>query len=97
MSEKRKLEDSNPENDEEWIGPLPSDAVAPKKQKGWFSRLTNILVLMISSSIICNIFNFFCITVLVYEKVYLNNLPSCECYEKSYMHRDVISHIVVTK
>ncbi|XP_011311435.1 peptidylprolyl isomerase domain and WD repeat-containing protein 1 [Fopius arisanus] len=35
--------------------------------------------------------------VLEYEKVYVDNLPCCECYEKSYMHRDVISHIVVTK
>ncbi|XP_014232799.1 peptidylprolyl isomerase domain and WD repeat-containing protein 1 [Trichogramma pretiosum] len=35
--------------------------------------------------------------VLPYEKVYLDNLPSCEVYEKSYMHRDVVSHVVVTK
>ncbi|KAK2587483.1 hypothetical protein KPH14_003187 [Odynerus spinipes] len=35
--------------------------------------------------------------VLEYEQVYLDNLPCCECYEKSYMHRDVITHIVVTK
>lgn len=32
-----------------------------------------------------------------YEKLYLNNLPNTECYEKSYMHRDTISHVVVTK
>lgn len=36
-------------------------------------------------------------TVLEYEQVYIDNLPCCECYEKSYMHRDVITHIVVTK
>lgn len=29
--------------------------------------------------------------------MYIDNLPSCECYEKSYMHRDVITHILVTK
>ncbi|XP_061398370.1 peptidylprolyl isomerase domain and WD repeat-containing protein 1-like [Musca vetustissima] len=35
--------------------------------------------------------------VLPYEKVYLENLPDADCYEKSYMHRDVITHLVVTK
>lgn len=40
---------------------------------------------------------FLIFTVLEYEQVYLSNLPCCECYEKSYMHRDVITHIVVTK
>ena len=36
-------------------------------------------------------------TVLPYEKVYLDSLPSAEMYEKSYMHRDVITHVVCTK
>ncbi|XP_011499182.1 PREDICTED: peptidylprolyl isomerase domain and WD repeat-containing protein 1 isoform X2 [Ceratosolen solmsi marchali] len=67
MSEKRKITTTEDEN-EESIGPSPTDAIGPKKQR-----------------------------VLEYEKVYLNNLPSCECYEKSYMHRDIITHIVVTK
>ena len=44
-------------------------------------------------SLIYNFLN----AVLEYEKVYLENLPSCECYEKSYMHRDIISHIIATK
>ncbi|KAG4074671.1 hypothetical protein HA402_004542 [Bradysia odoriphaga] len=58
------------ESDEEWIGPMPTEAAAaPAKKK----------------------------KVLHYEKLYLENLPSSECYEKSYMHRDVITHIVVTK
>ncbi|KAI8127393.1 peptidylprolyl isomerase domain and WD repeat-containing protein 1 isoform X2 [Lucilia cuprina] len=35
--------------------------------------------------------------VLPYEHVFLENLPDAECYEKSYMHRDVITHLVVTK
>ncbi|TMW41781.1 hypothetical protein DOY81_013137, partial [Sarcophaga bullata] len=35
--------------------------------------------------------------ILLYEHVYLENLPDAECYEKSYMHRDVITHLVVTK
>ncbi|KAK6630988.1 Peptidylprolyl isomerase domain and WD repeat containing protein 1 [Polyplax serrata] len=35
--------------------------------------------------------------VLEHEHLFLNNLPSCESYEKSYMHRDVITHVVCTK
>ncbi|XP_018329103.1 peptidylprolyl isomerase domain and WD repeat-containing protein 1 [Agrilus planipennis] len=33
--------------------------------------------------------------VLPYEDLYLENLPSAEAYEKSYMHRDVVIHCVV--
>lgn len=29
-----------------------------------------------------------------HEKIYLDNLPNSECYEKSYMHRDSITHMV---
>ncbi|KXJ16664.1 peptidylprolyl isomerase domain and WD repeat-containing protein 1 [Exaiptasia diaphana] len=35
--------------------------------------------------------------VLEFEKVYLANLPSAESYERSYMHRDVITHIATTR
>uniref|UniRef100_A0A8C5LZ60 peptidylprolyl isomerase n=1 Tax=Leptobrachium leishanense TaxID=445787 RepID=A0A8C5LZ60_9ANUR len=35
--------------------------------------------------------------VLEFERVYLDNLPSASMYERSYMHRDVITHIVCTK
>lgn len=34
--------------------------------------------------------------VLAHEKLYLENLPCGESYERSYMHRDVISHCLVT-
>lgn len=34
--------------------------------------------------------------VLEFEQIYLDNLPSSESYEKSYMHRDFITHIVAT-
>jgi len=37
------------------------------------------------------------VAVLAYEQVYLDNIPSAESYEQSYMHRDVISHVFVTK
>ncbi|XP_013778129.1 peptidylprolyl isomerase domain and WD repeat-containing protein 1-like [Limulus polyphemus] len=71
MAEKRKSECveelENQTTDEEWIGPLPSEAVKPKKVK-----------------------------VLEFENVYLDNLPCAESYEKSYMHRDVITHVVST-
>lgn len=35
--------------------------------------------------------------VLPFESLYLENLPSSETYEHSYMHRDVVTHIIVTK
>ena len=37
------------------------------------------------------------LAVLPYERVYLENLPCAEMYEKSYMHRDVITHVTCTK
>lgn len=46
-----------------------------------------------------HIMNFFLFwkEALAYEQVYLENLPSAEMYEKSYMHRDIITHTVCTK
>lgn len=35
--------------------------------------------------------------LLKYEEIYLENLPSCEAYERSYMHHDLITHVHVTK
>lgn len=35
--------------------------------------------------------------ILEYESMYLKNIPDKEAYEKSYMHRDIISHLAVTK
>jgi peptidylprolyl isomerase domain and WD repeat-containing protein 1 len=35
--------------------------------------------------------------IVKFEKLYLDLLPSAELYERSYMHRDVLSHIVVSK
>ncbi|KAJ6632608.1 Peptidylprolyl isomerase domain and WD repeat-containing protein 1 [Pseudolycoriella hygida] len=67
-SQKRQHSEESEESENEWIGPMPTEAVPAKKKK-----------------------------VLHYEKLYLENLPNSECYEKSYMHRDVITHIVVTK
>jgi peptidylprolyl isomerase domain and WD repeat-containing protein 1 len=33
---------------------------------------------------------------LLYSIVFLGNLPSGENYEKSFMHRDVVTHVMVT-
>ncbi|VDO93446.1 unnamed protein product [Soboliphyme baturini] len=35
--------------------------------------------------------------VLEFEKTYLRYVPSAEAYEKSFMHRDVITHVATTK
>jgi len=42
------------------------------------------------------IFLLFC-SVLEFEHVYLENLPCASMYERSYMHRDVITHVACTK
>ncbi|KAK7267337.1 hypothetical protein RIF29_20006 [Crotalaria pallida] len=33
---------------------------------------------------------------LQFEQAYLDALPSANMYEKSYMHRDVVTHVVVS-
>ena len=35
--------------------------------------------------------------VLEFENVYLNNLPCAESYERSYMHRDHVTHVTATR
>jgi len=35
--------------------------------------------------------------VLDFETLYSDNLPSAEMYEKSYMHRDVVTHVLFSK
>ncbi|CAH4029039.1 peptidylprolyl isomerase domain and WD repeat-containing protein 1 [Pieris brassicae] len=63
-------EGSKDEEEDCWIGPMPSEAAKPKSKKR---------------------------KVLEFEELYLENLPSSETYERSYMHRDVVTHVVVTK
>ncbi|XP_059057600.1 peptidylprolyl isomerase domain and WD repeat-containing protein 1 [Achroia grisella] len=71
-AEKRSgsVDKSEDAEDEEWIGPMPSEAAKPKAKKR---------------------------KVLEFESLYLENLPSSETYEHSYMHRDVVTHVLVTK
>ncbi|KZS04680.1 peptidylprolyl isomerase domain and WD repeat-containing protein 1 [Daphnia magna] len=35
--------------------------------------------------------------VLEFEDLYLDNLPNVEMYERSFMHRDIVTHLVTTK
>ena len=37
---KRKHDEEGEKSDEEWIGPLPSEAVKTKKQKGELSKIS---------------------------------------------------------
>lgn len=44
-----------------------------------------------------SVFLFCFSSVLEFERVYLDNLPSAAMYERSYMHRDVITQIACSK
>lgn len=92
-SSKRKHSNSDSSSDEDWVGPLPSEAAQPKKKKGYniCYCCTPLLIFYVCGNNIVIIF-----TVLQYEKLYLDNLPCASSYEKSYMHRDVITHVVET-
>lgn len=35
--------------------------------------------------------------LLRHEQIHLENIPNCDTYERSYMHRDYVSHVLVTK
>lgn len=35
--------------------------------------------------------------ILKYEDTYLQSIPAASQYEKSFMHRDVITHVIATK
>ncbi|XP_055342892.1 peptidylprolyl isomerase domain and WD repeat-containing protein 1-like [Paramacrobiotus metropolitanus] len=57
------------DNDDEWIGPLPSEAAEPIKKK----------------------------KTLPFENVFLDALPSSDAYERSYMHKDPVAFVRMTK
>lgn len=81
---------------DDWVGPLPTDAAPAKKRKGIPLNLNSFVCYSICKlQLLC--VPFLLIRVLPYEKLYLENLPDAECYEKSYMHRDVVTHVIVTK
>lgn len=95
--------------DDEWVGPMPSEATQTKKRKGLFGHLNTTLYLLNrwlqlhnanhanETKLGPSVFLFCFFLVLEFERVYLDNLPSAAMYERSYMHRDVITHIVCTK
>ena len=39
----------------------------------------------------------FCFLDLEYEQAYLDSIPCSDRYERSYMHRDDVTHVAVTK
>lgn len=109
---KRKADNNNDGDeeaeDDEWVGPMPSEAAKAKKRKGLFSRfdtssyllfgcLSSTMLIMLNSATGLYMFWVCFFLVLEFERVYLDNLPSAAMYERSYMHRDVITHIVCTK
>ena len=55
-----------------------------------------VISLLLPVSSYLNVEWFFFV-VLEFEQVYLDNLPNAESYEKSYMHRDVVTHLAVAK
>jgi hypothetical protein len=36
-------------------------------------------------------------TVLPHERLFLDHLPSADRYSKSFMHRDVLNYVIMTK
>ncbi|MGH0181103.1 UNVERIFIED_CONTAM: hypothetical protein FKN15_005958 [Acipenser sinensis] len=91
LEQKRKLEVQDENGGEgaedELVGPLPAEATQSKKRKGKLileEKKKNTRIVLMTS-------------LLEFERVYLDNLPSAAMYERSYMHRDVITHIACTK
>lgn len=99
--EKRRNSADNKEEEDDnegWIGPMPSEAAKPKpkKRKG---KLVQLVLIYCNGEHIWHVLNNVLsnVSVLEFESLYLENLPSSETYEFSYMHRDVVTHVVVTK
>lgn len=93
-----KAMEADTDDDDDDLGPMPMPAAeerqkATKKRKGELSlsicSRTALLswVALVSDRI----------PVLPYAKLYLDDLPSANRYYKSFMHRDTISYIHVTK
>ena len=82
------------EEEDNVVGPMPAqEEKGLKKRKGTYratyGNLFQIMPFMSHDLLFCS--------VLPFEKMYLDNLPCAEMYEKSYMHRDVITHVLSTK
>lgn len=88
---KRERDDDESSDDE--MGPMPAapSAVVKKKRKGqYLTRLVGQLVPI-------PLWSHTPSPVLPHEKVFLEYLPSADQYYKSFMHRDIVNFVVVTR
>lgn len=80
------------------VGPMPAEDEGPpaKKKKGKHC----------SDQGVCRLVGFMraaddgppgSAVALAHERLYLEKLPSASMYERSYMHRDVVTHVSVTR
>ena|ERR1700761_718170 len=79
-------EEDDDEDDD--VGPMPAPEAKKKKRKGSSldMRLKRVYKLQLSR-----------LLVLEHEKLYLDHLPAGNRYFKSFMHRDTINFVTVTK
>lgn len=89
------------EDDDDDVGPMPmaesGNAAAPrKKRKGVPSicplrpeEMLELTILLLSGCLYG--------IVLKHEQLFLDHLPSADRYSKSFMHRDVLNFVTVTK
>lgn len=84
-----------PEGDDEDGPSLSETQKKKKKRKGQYKRHVELSIAPSltrpSSPILSSP------TVLAHEKLFLDHLPSADRYYKSFMHRDVVNTISVTK
>lgn len=85
-----KVEVAEDESDDD-VGPMPMPAGAgnggvKKKRRGTLSYLTSRFPYLTRTP-----------PVLPHEKLYKDHLPSADRYYKSFMHRDVINFVVMTR
>lgn len=80
--QKRQLDsDKETSSDDEWVGPKQSEIEQHSEESNSVEKSQPVVKKRRNEEI---------------EKLYLDNLPTAEYYEKSYMHRDTITHLVVT-
>jgi peptidylprolyl isomerase domain and WD repeat-containing protein 1 len=89
LDEAHANDDANDDDDD--VGPMPmavdDDSVVPrKKRKGGSSDFRRRMQTDKLPTL-----------VLKHEKLFLDHLPSADRYHKSFMHRDVINFVTVTK
>jgi hypothetical protein len=104
LTKKRQTDSDKESSGEEWVGPKQSEInedslesqPAKKPQPVVKKRKSNFCLSLIRNFFKLSFNLFSLIKDEEIEKLYLDNLPNAEYYEKSYMHRDTITHMVVT-